>query len=68
MPKGALMPDVLQSLRDAGTPIDQMSEGQKTVFAALSPEEAAVLVDIQTRLNEVEPEVEGHEVIINIFC
>jgi hypothetical protein len=63
-----MMPDVLQALRDAGTPVDQMSEGQKAVFAALSPEEAAVLVDIQTRLTAAEPEVEGHEVVINIFC
>jgi len=68
MPKGALMPDVLQTLRDAGTPIDHMSEGQKAVFAALSPEEAAVLVDIQTRLTAAEPEVEGHDTVYNIFC
>lgn len=51
--------DKLQSLRDAGVAVDELTEAQRGVFASLNDDEIAVVQSIQERLNEVEPEVVG---------
>jgi hypothetical protein len=53
--------DPLAALRAAGFPVDQLSDGQRDVLAALTPEETAVLVTVQERLLATAAEVEAHE-------
>jgi DNA-binding CsgD family transcriptional regulator len=53
--------DALEALRQAGQPIDLLSGSQREVLAALTEHEVDVLLSIQRRLSEVEPEVEGQE-------
>ncbi|MET8144827.1 aroma-sacti cluster domain-containing protein [Sphaerisporangium sp. NPDC005288] len=54
--------DALGTLREAGHPIDLLSERQRQVFAELSRPEVELLNSIKTRLDAVTGEVEGHEV------
>jgi len=56
--------DALEVLASAGFPVWEIPEGQREVFAALSPEEVALLVDIKRRLNAFEPEVQPHSGVI----
>jgi hypothetical protein len=59
----------LDILRQAGAPIDQLTTTERSVFSELSPEEAAVLANIQTRLNQAAAEVEGQLTDTNnVFC
>ncbi|MFC4530899.1 aroma-sacti cluster domain-containing protein [Sphaerisporangium dianthi] len=53
--------DALTILREAGHPIDLLSERQRQVFAELSRPEVDLLNSIKTRLDAVAGEVEGHE-------
>lgn len=53
--------DALEALREAGQPIDLLSGSQRDVLATLTEHEVDVLLSIQRRLSEVEPEVEGQE-------
>ncbi|MEO3813309.1 aroma-sacti cluster domain-containing protein [Sphaerisporangium sp. B11E5] len=53
--------DALTLLRDAGHPIELLSERQRQVFAELSPPEVELLNSIKTRLDAVAGEVEGQE-------
>jgi hypothetical protein len=53
--------DPLSALRAAGFPVDQLSDDQRGVLAALTDEEAAVLVSVQGRLRACADEVEAHE-------
>jgi hypothetical protein len=46
--------DALEALREAGNPVDQLSQGQRGVFASLTEEEVEVLNSIKRRLDEVE--------------
>jgi hypothetical protein len=55
------MYDPIAGLRAAGCPVDQLSEPQREVLAALSEDEASVLISVQNRLREVEDEVVAHE-------
>jgi hypothetical protein len=56
--------DALQALRAAGNPVDQLSEGQRQVFASLTEEEVEVLNSIKGRLDAVEDDadVTAHDV------
>jgi hypothetical protein len=53
--------DPITYLREAGCPVDMLSEAQREVFAALSEQEVEVLVSVQRRLQEVSADVEGHD-------
>ena len=56
--------DALAALRAAGNPVDQLSEGQREVFASLTEEEVEVLNSIKRRLDAVEDDVDvtAHDV------
>lgn len=53
--------DPLAALREAGCPVDQLSEPQQEVLASLTEQETAVLVAVQHRLREREDEVLAHD-------
>lgn len=55
--------DALQALRDAGTPVDQLSDEQKAVITSLTRQEVDMLTDIQRRVAEASGEVEGQTVV-----
>lgn len=55
------MYDPLFALREAGCPVDQLSESQREVLASLTEQETTVLVSIQHRLREAEGEVVAHD-------
>ena len=57
----AEMFDALEVLRDAGCPVDQVSDAQRAVLASLSPQEAVILASVQQRLRAVEDQVVAHE-------
>ena len=48
--------DALAALRDAGNPVDQLSEAQREVFASLTQHEVEVLNSIKRRLDDIEEE------------
>jgi hypothetical protein len=53
--------DALSALREAGSPVDLLSDEQRTVLGELSEAEVAVLVSVQERLRAVsDADVEGH--------
>jgi hypothetical protein len=52
--------DPLSALRRAGIPVDQLSEPQREVLAALTERETAVLVAVQERLRDAEGDVVAH--------
>jgi hypothetical protein len=53
--------DALAALRQAGNPVDLLTDGQRAVLAQLSESEVGVLISVQERLDEVsDSEVEGH--------
>ncbi|MBT2467018.1 hypothetical protein J7E97_03810 [Streptomyces sp. ISL-66] len=60
----------LETLRRAGTPVDLLSESEREVFAALSPDEVSVLGSIQARLSAVSAAVEGQQADsnTNVVC
>lgn len=53
--------DPLEALREAGQPVDLLSRHQREILATLTEHEVDVLLSIQHRLSEAEPEVEGQE-------
>lgn len=53
--------DPLQALREAGQPVDLLSCHQREILGTLTEHEVEVLLSIQRRLSEAEPEVEGQE-------
>lgn len=54
--------DALSALREAGQPVDLLSDAQRSVFASLSQAEVAVLNSLKERLDAVsDGDVEGHE-------
>lgn len=54
--------DPLAALREAGSPVEQLSEAQRTVLASLEDYEVEVLVSVQQRLRDVhDSDLEGHE-------
>ncbi|AWL38543.1 MULTISPECIES: aroma-sacti cluster domain-containing protein [Streptomyces] len=52
-----VLPDALY---EAGLPVDLLSDEQRLVLSQLTPEELGVLLDIKSRLDAVEPEVQAH--------
>ena len=58
--------DALTALRDAGNPVDMLSEGQRGVLATLSSEEVSTWNSIKARLDAAGGEVEGQHVFIII--
>ena len=54
--------DAISALREAGNPVDTLSEAERGVFASLTEQEVAVLNSIKRRLDaiEVEEEVSAH--------
>lgn len=48
--------DALAALREAGNPVDSLSDAQREVFASLSREEVDVLNSIKRRLDALEEE------------
>ncbi|MFF2135799.1 aroma-sacti cluster domain-containing protein [Streptomyces sp. NPDC058193] len=54
-------PPVLPAaLHEAGLPVDMLTDEQRLVLSQLTEEELAVLMDIKSRLDAVEPEVRAH--------
>jgi DNA-binding CsgD family transcriptional regulator len=59
--EGSMSFNPIEALREAGNPVDLLTEAQQGVFAQLSEDEVAVLNSIKKRLDDLpEPEVEGH--------
>lgn len=53
--------DPLTALREAGSPVDQLSEAQRAVLSSLDDHEVAVLVSVQQRLRDTQDgDLEGH--------
>ena len=53
--------DALVALREAGNPVDLLTESQREVLAQLTEEEVAVLNAVKSRLDAAgDPEVEAH--------
>ncbi|MFJ8883825.1 aroma-sacti cluster domain-containing protein [Streptomyces sp. NPDC102402] len=48
------------ALYRAGLPVDMLTDEQRLVLSELTEEELAVLLDIKSRLDAVEPEVRAH--------
>lgn len=53
--------DAITALREAGQPVDLLTDGQRQVLSSLSEHEVDVLVTVQRRLSAVQSEVEGQE-------
>ncbi|GAA2139128.1 hypothetical protein GCM10009760_20990 [Kitasatospora kazusensis] len=53
-------PRTIAVLAAAGFPVDVLTDEQLQVFATLSEEELTLLLDIKSRLDDVEPEVQAH--------
>lgn len=55
------MYDPITALRDAGFPVDQLSEPQRAVLESLNEQETAVLASVSVRLREAEGDVVAHD-------
>jgi DNA-binding CsgD family transcriptional regulator len=53
--------DALEALKEAGEPVNLLSDGQRAVLASLTEHEVQVLLSVQQRLQTVRGEVEGQE-------
>ncbi|MFJ3700712.1 MULTISPECIES: aroma-sacti cluster domain-containing protein [unclassified Streptomyces] len=53
-------PTLPDALYEAGLPVDMLTDEQRLVLSELTEEELAVLLDIKSRLDAVEPEVQAH--------
>jgi hypothetical protein len=53
----------LRALAEAGFPVDSFTDEQLAVFAGLSAGEVELIVDIKSRLDAVEPEVQAHAAV-----
>ncbi|KAB8163030.1 hypothetical protein FH609_003725 [Streptomyces sp. 3MP-14] len=53
----------MRELADAGFPVPSLTPEQRAVFAALTPDELALVLDIKSRLDAVEPEVRAHAAV-----
>ncbi|MFE4450300.1 aroma-sacti cluster domain-containing protein [Streptomyces sp. NPDC056796] len=59
-PGGAGQPPLPDALYEAGLPVHLLTDEQRLVLSELTEEELAVLLDIKSRLDAVEPEVQAH--------
>lgn len=53
--------DPLVALREAGNPVDQLSDAQRAVLASLSEQEVGVLLSVLRRLRDAGSDVEVHD-------
>lgn len=53
--------DPLAVLREAGNPVDQLSDAQRAVLSSLSEREVGVLLSVLQRLRDADPDVEAHD-------
>jgi hypothetical protein len=53
--------DPIVALREAGFPVEQLSDPQREVLASLNEQETAVVASVQLRLREAEGDVVGHD-------
>lgn len=53
--------EALEELRNAGCPVDMLSQAQRDVFAALTSDELQAILSVQRRLQAVSADVEGHD-------
>ncbi|MFE9424102.1 aroma-sacti cluster domain-containing protein [Kitasatospora sp. NPDC006697] len=59
--------DALAALRQAGNPVDLLTDEQRGVLAGLTEDEVAVLNSVKQRLDAVsDAEVEGHSTAIKL--
>ncbi|MED7955343.1 MULTISPECIES: aroma-sacti cluster domain-containing protein [unclassified Streptomyces] len=59
--------DALAALRQAGNPVDLLTEEQRDVLARLTEDEVTVLNSVKQRLDAVsDAEVEGHSLVIKL--
>ncbi|MFJ4961305.1 hypothetical protein EES43_09445 [Streptomyces sp. ADI96-02] len=58
--KNSQHPPLTDELREAGFPVDLLTDEQREVLSALTPEELALLLDVKNRLDAVGPEVQAH--------
>lgn len=59
--EGPMSFNPLEALREAGNPVDLLTQAQQEVFAQLSEDEVTVLNSIKKRLDDLpESDVEGH--------
>ncbi|MCX5209398.1 hypothetical protein OG689_08910 [Kitasatospora sp. NBC_00240] len=67
-PEAPGTPDApLDVLAASGFPIDELTDGQRAVLAALSADEVAVLAGVGLRLAEAGPEVQAHLMVGGLF-
>ena len=60
--------DAISALRDAGTPVDQLTDAQRGALSTLTPTEVGVITDVQNRIADAADDVEGHSVVgIGVF-
>lgn len=55
--------NVLATLAEAGFDLASLTEEQLDVLRRLTPDELALLVEVQARLTEVGPDVQAHSEI-----
>jgi hypothetical protein len=53
----------LRALEHAGFPVTAFTDEQRQVFARLSSPELELILDIKSRLDAVEPEVQAHAAV-----
>jgi hypothetical protein len=53
----------LRALEQAGFPVTAFTDEQRRVFARLSAPELGLILDIKSRLDAVEPEVQAHAAV-----
>ncbi|MET8147152.1 aroma-sacti cluster domain-containing protein [Actinoplanes sp. NPDC049668] len=53
--------DAITALREAGQPVELLTDAQREVLSTLTEDEVQVLVKVQERLRATQPEVEGQE-------
>ena len=53
--------DPIIALREAGFPVDQLSDSQRDVLSSLTEQETAVVASVQLRLREAEGDVVAHD-------
>jgi hypothetical protein len=60
--------DAIKALRDAGNPVDQLNDAQRSVLGTLSPEEVTIINDVHARMAVVGSDVEGQTVVgVGVF-
>jgi len=53
--------DAITALREAGQPVELLTDAQRQALSTLTEDEVQVLVKVQQRLRATQPDVEGQE-------